>query len=355
MAYESDFSNVFVAADNHNIGNVQLSWIDPETWRQKLGNVGKLAATSILSGADSFYNTGIQVANWFGAGAQQHDTENWITSLDSDLGAYYSDNKASADIAGFVLGSFIPGLGGIKIFNAGQKALKIASTEGMLGANLSRATGLLVPKTDQYVKSAIDVMNQSTTTYKLINANTLKAFAAGVQQNVLEAAAFETAVQATMFKSPVLENQDVFDIVKNLVVGGAIGGVIGGAFEAASTLGKLKSAIKLEDQARFPFQARPAFSTASTPAEKIIILAEDSDAAAVPYVITKSDGTIINNNYAVNKTLYEDKIRRNNNDIRGSIHDISGSDTLLANIVANASVGLDHKTLFQFYWCSRNQ
>lgn len=346
MPAETDFSSIFVAADNHNIGNVQLSWLDPTSWGTKLGNAGKMAVTSMLSGADSFYQTGTAVANWAGANIRERTTEDWITSLDSDLGAYYSENKDSADIAGFVLGSFIPGLGGIKLFNAGQVALTSAAKTGNIGKNMSLATGLLVPKTEQYISAAIDVINQSTTTYKLINANTLRAFGAGFQQNLLEGVAFEIAVQATMFKSPVLESQDAFDIAKNLAVGGVVGGVIGGAFSAASTLGKLKTAIKLEDVQRFPFIARPGFAAKTSPSERIIMLAEDTDGTAIPLTITKSDGTVIQNNYAVNTTLREDKIKRNNNDIRTSIHDLTTSDSLLANVVANTSTGLKHEHMF---------
>lgn len=346
MAEESDFSSVLLAADNHNIGNVQLSWLDPDSWRLKFGNAGKMMATSVLSGVDSFYNTGIQVANWFGANAQQRDTEQWITSIDSDLGLYYTDNKDAADIAGFVLGAFVPGLGGIKLFNAGQRALKIAANEGKLGSNLSKATGLLIPKTDQYVDAAIKQMRESTTTMKLINANTIRAFGAGIHQNVLEAAAFEVAVQATMFKSPILDEQDTYDIAKNLVIGGLVGGVVGGAFSAASTIGKVKAAQRIENVARLPFTGRIAFSEAATPDQRIILLAEDSDAAAIPLVITTPKGEVINNNFAVNKNLYDDKLRKNSNDIRSNIHNLTANDPLLANIVANSSVGLGHQQMF---------
>ena len=84
---------------------------------------------------------------------------------------------------------------------------------GKIGGNLAKAAGLLVPKTNLYLDDAIAAINSSTTTLKLLNANTTKAIASGLYQNVLEAAAFETAVQVTMFKSPILEQQDIGDIV----------------------------------------------------------------------------------------------------------------------------------------------
>lgn len=343
---ETDFSNLFLAADNHNIGNVQLSWLDPDSWGLKLGNAGKMAAVSILSGADSFYNTGVSVANWFGAGITERTTEDWIISLDSNLGGYYSENKEFADIAGFVLGSLIPGLGGIKAFNAGQRALKLASDKGNLGSNISKATGLLIPKTEQYIKASEDAIKGSITTYKLINADTLKALGAGVHQNVLEGVAFEIAVQATMFKSPVLEPQDAFDIAKNLAIGGIFSGVVGGTFSGVKTFYGLRKVRDIEEEARFPFISRPGFAAQTTPSERIVLLAEDSDATAIPLSITKSDGIVIENNYAINTKLREAKIQRNNNDTRSSIQQLSDGDTTLANVVANSSQGLSHEQMF---------
>ena len=335
-----------LAADNHNYGNIGTSWLDPGTWAQKVGDGGSLIATSILSGANSFYNTAIHVANWFGADVSENNTQNWISSIDSDFGAYYRQNTDAADFGGFVLGSLIPGLGGVKLFNAGQTALRTASQTGFLGKNLSLGTGLLLPKTEQYVAGAVDAINQSISAHKLLNAQTAKALGAGLWQNILEAAAFETAVQATMFKSPILESQDGFDIVKNIAVGGVIGGAIGGAFGAAKIFGTLKKEMKLEDVNRLPFTSRPKFADITDPVEKIIILAEDTDLAAVPVILKKADGSIINNKYSVDKPLYDQKVQRNNNEIRTNIHAITPDDKELGNVIANTSQGLSHTQMF---------
>jgi hypothetical protein len=342
----ADFTDFMLAADNHNIGNTGTSWLDLNTWEQKIGNLGKLAATSILSGANSFYNTGVAVGNFFGADLTEENTQKFITGLDSDLGLYYKQNTAAADFGGFVLGSIIPGLGGIKLLHAGQTALKAAKS-GFVGENLSIATGLLVPRTEFYTQAAADTINSSVSAFKIINTKTIQALGSGLHQNVLEAAAFETVVQATMFRSPILENQDGWDIVKNIAVGGIVGGVIGGAFESAKILGTLKKSIKEEDLARLPFISRPTFAEITSPSERIILLAEDTSVGgAVPVSLTKPDGTILNNKYALDSKLYADKVRKNNNDIRIEIHKLAGSDGELANIVANSSEGLGHQTLF---------
>lgn len=326
-----------LAADNHNLLNMGASWDDPATWETKLGNVGKFIATSALSGANSFYNSAAQVGDWIGLDTKQNDTNAWISSLDSDYGQYYRANKEIADLAGFVAGSLIPGLGGTKLFNMGLTALKTAERTGVVGSGLSRATGLLVPNTERYIAAAATEINSSLAATSLLNANTAKALASGVYTNVLESLAFETAVVATMFKSPTLDNATVGDIVANVAMGGLVGGVIGGAFSAATIFGKLKVARNIEDEARFPFIERPSFTKSTSPSEQIVNLAYDSEMAAVPFAVRNVDGTQIVNNFAVNQSLYEAKIAKNFNDIRSSIHKLSGSDVTLGNMVANFS------------------
>jgi hypothetical protein len=313
-----------LAADNHNIGNTQSSWLDPSSWAEKFGNAGKFAVDSVLSGTNSFYNTGVTVGNWFGAGLETRDTADWISSIDSDLGSYYRQNTEAVDLTGFVLGSMIPGLGGVKLLNAGQTALKTAARTGLIGGNLGRATGLLTPSVEKYVTLASQQINASTSALKLLNVNTTKAIASGFWQNTLEAAAFETAVQITMFKSPVLEKQDIGDILSNVAIGGALGGVISGAFSTAKVFGSLKKAVREEDVNRLPFVSRTQFADATPASERIVQLAYDSESAANPIVLRNAEGELVPNNYSVNKNLYDDKIRKNYNDIRAAVNEFFG-------------------------------
>lgn len=331
---DGNTTNYLLAADNHNIGNVQSSWYDIDSWGTKFGNAGKLAVTGILSGANSFYNTGVTVGNWFGADLQENNTNNWIAGIDSDLGAYYNANQDSADLVGFIAGSLIPGLGGVKILNAGQRVLQGVERTGLLGGNIGRALGLLTPKTDQYIKLAVGDLNQATQASKLLNVQTAKALGAGVWQNTLESAAFETMVQASMFKSPVLENQTMGDIAWNVALGGAVGGVITGAFSGAKIWGGFKSAVRAEDKARMPFQERAQFSEATSPSEKIIQISHDIESSAVPISLTAPDGTVVNN-FSATKTLYQEKINKSLLDIRDNINKLSGKDFELGNVVAN--------------------
>ena len=274
---ENSYPAYQLAADAHNIGNDNFQFTSPSTWVNAPASVAKFAAVSAISAADSVYNTGITVANWFGADAQLDDTGARIAQLDSNLGEYYDEHKQSADLVGFIASSFIPGIAGVKILNAGQKVLSLAETSGFVGTNLSRATGLLVPATDMYRSLASVEIAQSTATFSSITGNTLKAIAAGYGQAALESAAFETAVAATMYKSPVLEDNDGWDIAKNIIVGAGVGGLIGGAFTHAATMGVVKKGVTDVNAAEKLYTAdHDAILTytsknAVTPAENIVI------------------------------------------------------------------------------------
>lgn len=328
-----------LAADNHNLGNsLGGSWFDPSTWADKFQNAGKMISAGMLSGANSFYNTGVYIGNWLGREEQERDTQDFIAGIDSDLGAYYAKNRTAADLVGFVAGSIIPGTGGLKVLNAGQKALSAASKVGLLGENLSRATGLLVPQTEKYIALAAKDITQSAATFNTLNANTVKALASGVWQGTLEGVAFETMVQATMFRSPILQEQDNWDIVKNIAVGGAFGGILGGAFSGAATFGKIKSLVSKEETALKPFTSRATIQEGLSPSEKILLMAEDKDFGAVPLPGSE--------NFEAAQKLYLDRVRRIDNDTRTEFHKlVRGEDSELGNMLADASYGLNHRDM----------
>ena len=325
-----------VAANNHNIGNTTGgSWFDPSTWVDKFQGAGKMISTGVLSGLNSYYNTGVTLGRWIGAtDAEDRDTKEWIASFDDDLGQYYSENRQAADLLGFVAGSFVPGMGGIKILNAGQVALKVAADTGRLGSNLARATGLLVPRTEMYISAAAKDITQSMNIFSSLNANGVKALASGVGQNVLEGIAFETAVQATMFKSPVLENQDVGDILKNIAMGGLFQGVIGGAFSSAISYGKIRTLVKEEQARLLPLSSRTTVAAGTDNSSRIILNAEDLENAVMPI-----RGGGADYNEAAATALSADRTRRITNDIRNSFNNLAGSDNELGNLVADLQFG----------------
>lgn len=335
---DGEVPSYLLAADNHNIGNtLGGSWFDPETWSTKFSNTGKFIATAVLSGADSLYNTATTVGSWAGISEGPHDTGAWIASLDDDLGAYYSENREAVDLAGFVVTSFIPGLAGIKLLNVGQKALKLGMSTGAIGGNLARATGLLVPETSMYVNLAASEISAASGAVSTLNLNTVRALGSGVYQNVLEGAAFEIAVQATMFKSPILDAQDGWDIAKNVALGAALGGVIGGAIDGARSIYGIKKLVAGEVRAGKPFSDRFIGAEATPADQRIILTAEARDYRAVPIQLEGEGYALGQSNATANSKLYANAVEKDNNTIRASINSlVSGGDGTIGNMVADA-------------------
>lgn len=347
-AYSSSaFPGYVSAADNHNMGNSGDSWFDPTTWGDGVTKAGKFTAVSVLSGAASVYDSAVTVTNWFGADVKLRDNQEWITSLDQDLGQYYGENRQAADLAGFVATSLIPGMGGVKILNAGQSAIKGAVASGKIGANMSRATGILAPNVQNYVSLAKAEIRASQTTFTVLNGNALKALGSGVHQNVLEGLAFETFVQATMFKSPILDEQDGMDIVKNIAMGGAVGGVIGGAFEAAKTISGLKKYAKLSDQGMKEFNARELVQPGTRPSDRIILGAENREITGIPGVSASIVGNEAANAVdAANAAVaVAKKSTQIDNEARIAMHEMnSEAPTELINAIADTQKGMSLQT-----------
>lgn len=330
-----------LGADNHNIGNQGSSWFDPSTWGERAGNGLKFGAVSVISGASQLYNSGVAIGGWVGLGdGQTKDIQDIVGGLDSDLGEYYGKNRQAADLVGFIASSFIPGLGGVKILNAGQAALRGAIETGVIGGNMARATGLLVPQTAKYITAAAQDINAASATFSAITQNGIKALASGAYQQVLEGAAFETMVQATMFKSPILEDQTAGDIVKNVVLGGALGGVVGGAFEAASTYGKIMGiAKKFELESKFS-SARALQQELNRPDLTVIRNVQDIESAALP--IPPSAGASPEDValYNVQVKNAEQRAVRAYNDMRTNVNALAkGSDLSATNMVADTFKG----------------
>jgi len=341
--------NYLLGADNHNLGNDSTSWFDPTTWPDKVGNAGKFFAVSALSGADSVYNSAVTVGNWLGAEASLSDTSQWITALDADLGQYYSQNRQAADLAGFIGTAFVPGIGGIKALNAGQNALRAATKAGSIGKNLSQFTGILAPSTETYVKLAGAEIKSQQAVFSSLNKSTLQALGSGVWQNALEGAAFETFVQATMFKSPILETQDNWDIAKNILTGAALGGVIGGAFEGARTLRGIKNERLAEDYALKPFNSREVVQEATSPADRIILALENRDMTAVPYIpplpasASVAEQELRAAQLANAQAAVAKKSASINNTVREALHEMNvGANPELINLVADSLQGIGH-------------
>lgn len=336
-----------LGADNHNLANQGGSWFDPTTWGDRLTRGLEFASVSVISGGAQLYNSGVTIGSWAGLGdGEQTKIEDAVSSIDSDLGEYYTKNSQAADLVGFVAGSFVPGLAGIKALNAGQTALKVAMTTGKVGTNLSRATGLL--ETGTYIERAAQEINAASATFSIISTNGLKALAAGVGQQALEGMAFETFVQATMFKSPILSEQTSGDIIHNIVMGGVLGGVVGGAFEGVSTYGKILSKVK-EFQGETMFAgARALKQELNSPSLNVIRNSQDLETAA--QVIPPLPGAAPEEIALYNRTVQsqEHRITRTQQDMRENVNAMAkGADLSATNMVADTLVGMPSKNVIE--------
>jgi len=215
------------AADNHNIVGEGTSI--------SMGDVAdfftKGTQVSALSGLQSIWNTGVDVANFFGAGVERVSTQASLESYDSDLAQYYQKHEQGADLAGFLGTSLIPGIAGLKAYNA----LKVVKNTGTIGRNFGEILGAPASWQSRYKLLAAEELaagEAGGTLFGVINRNKLVSITAGFADQALQAAAFETAVAATMQASPLLDQMSFTDNVWNITKGALLGGVIGGGIEA---------------------------------------------------------------------------------------------------------------------------
>lgn len=322
----SKIPSYITAGDTLNTANQNQSFLDSAL--DVAESVPKFVAVSLISGANQLYNIPADVGNLvFDAGIERSNTEDVISSLDSDLGAFYKEHQEGADLAGFMISSLVPGLGGIKVLKAGQASLRASITAGKYGDNMGKALGLLAPMKKVHLDKALQEAVTKGSAVSITQGNALRAIGAGVGQNALEALAFETAVATTMFNSPILENQDFGDFVTNVAWGAGVFGLVGGAIDATIINSSLKAASnKAAVEARpWTFITEPA--AASTPYERIAIRLEDlGNIPPIPEGLEEGRRVFLEQ---ASKT----KADKLNNFIRKDLADLTGGDQDVANVL----------------------
>lgn len=248
-----DFGNSFLSAvDNHNVANGDESWFDKkvDATTTFLGDFGeaisKGAPAAVVAGVNSILNSAISVANFVGADIEEINTYETLKNFDDDLGAYYKLHQSGIEVAGFIGTSFLPGMAGVKAMQAAKA--------GFIGTNMAKSSGLMQSLTRDYAKAATAEFAKGASPFAILDQNVLKALAQGFGSSALEMAAFETAVSATMFKSPVLGEQNAANIAWNIATGTLIGGGIGGVLHGVGTVYGIKKAGQTVDRELFPFK-----------------------------------------------------------------------------------------------------
>lgn len=314
-----------IAADTLNIANRNMTFA--ESIVDTRDSIQKFIGVSLISGASQVYNIPASVGNLFGQDNELRDTAEVISTLDSDLGLFYEDHQQGADLVGFMLSSIVPGLGGVKILNAGQKAMTIAMKGQKMGSGMSRAMGLLLPDRANKLKVATEAVANNSSAAGIFNRNALKVIGAGAHQNALEALFFELGVTATLFDSPILENQDLGDFIFNVAMGAGVFGVFGAAIDGAvvkSALGKTANTAALEAR---PWTHIQESAKASSTYEALVLDIEQLHSMpVVPEGLDSTRTAFLNSAASSKVSLLEDRIKSN-------IHTLSKEDNAVAETI----------------------
>jgi len=208
----ADIHPIYTATDTANMqAGSEESLID---------NAGNFVHAAVLSGVASVYNTGANLL-----GAEKFDVAKWMNENDQHMGAYYAKNRQLVDVAGFAVTSLVPG--GLAL-----KGVQLAKAGTMLGP-FGRALGYASTKQQLYLEAGLkELAVEGGTVFNLINKNKLAAMSWGVADQVINMAAFETAVAITMKQSPVLEKDEWSDVLKHIGISSLAFGAVGGAIEA---------------------------------------------------------------------------------------------------------------------------
>lgn len=229
------FDVVAPAADTTGVQGGDQSFLDQAGMALTAG-----AAGAAFSGLGSIYNTAAAGINFLGGDMETMDTANALDSIDSSWANYYKQNKTAIDVAGFVGTSLLPG-------TLGVKALNMARAGSGVGA-VGRALGFFQTQQAASLSAALGEMAvEGGTIFTQINRAKLASMAWGAADQTLQAAAFETAVAATMKRSPMLADDSWWDIGKSAFVGSVFGGVIGGGIDALILNKSFKSAVSALD------------------------------------------------------------------------------------------------------------
>lgn len=200
-----------------------------------------------LSIVNSFANTGIELSNWLGGDsdkltiADEVGDGNFLGQDASAVQDYYTRHSQGIEVAGFALGSLIPG-------TIAVKALKLAQL-GEAGLAMQRATSLFSGPKQALIDDAIKDIGNPASLFNSLNTDKYKAIAFGVGDQALQALVFQVASAATMKASPILDDQGIGDLLTNTFYGTLVGAGIGGLVEGIGIKGIFNKALLNADTA----------------------------------------------------------------------------------------------------------
>ncbi len=170
-------------------------------------------------------------------------TYEWANKLDSllgsgDLAGYYATHEDAINGAGFLAGSIVPGLGGLKAFKAGAGAVGgLIKGEGgvaALGRFALNPDKLLY---EQGIADATALLRANPTDAfsvfksQFLGAN-LKTTAGAFTSNAIDGVVFDAAASLVLNNSPHFADKSPADIAKEILQNGLLFGAVGGTIQA---------------------------------------------------------------------------------------------------------------------------
>lgn len=296
---------LILQANNINKEESDVSFLD-SVGDAITSGIPAVAASAVLS----VVNTGVELGNAFGGDFNKIDEAQMFNEMGMyDTAKYYEAHKEVIDVAGFITGSIIPGMAGVKALRAFQSAdMILNSTATISGFRVISGFGKL-SKTSDAVRQGVKAI--ATGSQKEIGAKLITStLAKGVTQNSIEGIAAGLTALATMNQSPFLnkDNLGYFDAVSanfgTTITDGFIGGVVFGGIGGLWNIGKFKRAANeaLKVKSKVSAEAVTDFNNQLTGGDKIVSLADqynnhqitikDLEKQAAEGIITETDKNI---------------------------------------------------------------
>jgi len=187
-----------------------------------------------VSGALSIYNTFLDYG-----GQDQIDTETAVRRFaGNEIGDYYAEHKAGADLVGFVGTALAPA-------SLGTKGLQFLRSGTALGS-FGEALGYTASRKNYWLQQALKETAAEGGVVKGIMQSAARRKQLGweMADQALISTAQELAIAATMNDSPIFDNATAGDFAWNIALGTGLAGTIGGGLGSLAAKGILKSAAK---------------------------------------------------------------------------------------------------------------
>lgn len=291
------YSGTFRAASTIDLQAGSVDSLEDSVWDY----IGRGTVSAITSAAVGLLNTGIALGDVVGLADDEDylDEGEVISNIWGETtGDFYDRHKTGIDAIGMVAGSFVPGLGAVKLLRIAQRAGKlpvpVQLTTGMRNADivlgskqLDAASSAIAKKSANDIvlnSKAVDTAKKSvfnTNVSGVRNPEVLRAYRAGVGQAFMESAAFDLGIVAAMNQNATLNPDDLgyFQSAKNVFMESVpftlAGGVLGGGLEVLRVKGAISKHVAGEFQRTGKYRIPDiAAIRGMTPGDKFVALGE---------------------------------------------------------------------------------